>query len=211
MPKTAMAALKTAREALEKPTGLDSLLEKVRLKDRAHIERHLAACEAEGDPRHGQVWRRLACALGTLAPLAIQMVGEGAMQFFVADGKYRMQVFALEDVRDGGIHVYLPDTMAEAQKAGVILPAPRGTSEDEGPREYGLASKKGGSLLVESLSATNTPNPPAHMKNMLGWNRKALRITLPTTASDTQLEATEDLMALAARKWVSSVKPPEEQ
>jgi hypothetical protein len=117
-----------------------------------------------------------------------------------------MQVFALEDVRDGGIHVYLPDTMAEAQKAGVILSAPRGTSEDDGPREYALPGKKGGTLLVESLSATNTPNPPAHMKNMLGWNRKALRITLPTTASDAQIDVTEDLMALAARKWVSSVK-----
>lgn len=206
MPKTAPAAtLKTARAALEKPTGLDSLLEKVRLKDRAHIERHLTACDAEGDPRHGKLWRRMACALGTLAPLAIQMVGEGAMQFFVADGKYRMQAFALEDVRDGAVHVYIPDTLAEAQKMGVIMPSPRDADAD-GPHEFGLPGKKGGTLMIEMLSATNSPNPPAHMKNMLGWNRKALRISLPNAASEAQIEATEDLCALAARKWVAAAK-----
>ncbi len=211
MPKNAAAALKAARSVLQKPTGLDSLLEKVRLKDRAHIERHLTACDAEGDPRHGQVWRRMACSLGTLAPLAIQMVGEGAMQFFVADGKYRMQAFALEDVRDGAVHVYLPDTLAEAQKMGVLLPPPRGaaTTDEEGPREYGLAGKKGGTLLIESLSATNSPNPPAHMKNMLGWNRKALRVSLPNAATDAQIEATEDFCALAAQKWVASAAKTE--
>ena len=84
----------------------------------------------------------MAFALGTLAPLAIQMVGEGAMQFFVADGKYRMQAFALEDVRDGAVHVYIPDTLAEAQKMGVIMPSPRDADAD-GPHEFGLPGKKG--------------------------------------------------------------------
>src|ERR1700712_1080440 len=105
MPKMETATLAGARRALEKRTDLSSFLAKVRLKDRTNIERHLTACDAEGDPRHGVLWRRIACALGTLAPLAIQTIGEHAMQFFVADGKYRMQVFALEDARDGSIHI----------------------------------------------------------------------------------------------------------
>ena len=36
---------------------------------------------------------------------------------------------------------------------------------------------------------------------MLGWNRKALRITLLTTASEGELEAAEKLCALAAKRW----------
>jgi hypothetical protein len=36
---------------------------------------------------------------------------------------------------------------------------------------------------------------------MLGWNRKAMRITLALTPAPAQVEAAEALCALAARSW----------
>jgi hypothetical protein len=153
-------------------------------KDRSNIEKHLAACDAEPDPNHGKLWRRLAVALRRLAPLPVQTVGQHAVQFFIADGKYRMQVFALEDARDGRLIVYLPDILAAAEKAGAPL----------------------GVLKPESLDAANTPNPSPHIKHMLGWNRKAVRLTLPTRASQQQVAAAETLFSIAAGRWANAGK-----
>jgi hypothetical protein len=153
-------------------------------KDRSNIEKHLAACDAEPDPAHGKLWRRLAVALRKLAPMPVQTVGQHAVQFFIADGKYRMQVFALEDNRDGRVMIYLPDIVAQAEKAGAPL----------------------GVLKPELLDAANTPNPSPHVKHMLGWNRKAVRITLLTHASAQQVSAVEKLSALAAERWAKPAK-----
>ena len=153
-------------------------------KDRSNIEKHLAACDAEPDPTHGKLWRRLAVGLRRLAPLPVQTVGQHAVQFFIADGKYRMQVFALEDARDGRLMVYLPDILAEAEKAGAPL----------------------GVLKPEALDAANTPNPSPHIKHMLDWNRKAVRLTLPTRATPQQISAAETLCALAADRWANAGK-----
>ena len=104
--------------------------------------------------------------LHRLAPLPVTTVGQHAVQFFIADGKYRMQVFALEDARDGRLMVYLPDILAKARR-----PGPPGGAQPE------------------SLDSANTPNPSPHIKHMLGWNRKAVRITLPTRATSQQVYA----------------------
>ena len=45
-----------------------------------------------------------------------------------------------------------------------------------------LRMDKAQRLLIEPLDADNTPNPHPWYKNMLGWGRKALRITLPVPA-----------------------------
>ena len=153
-------------------------------KDRSNIEKHLAACDAEPDPAHGKLWRRLAVGLRKLAPMPVQTVGQHAVQFFIADGKYRMQVFALEDGRDGRLMVYLPDVLAAAEKAGAPL----------------------GVLKPEALDSSNTPNPSPHIKHMLGWNRKAARVTLLTHASAQQVSALEKLCVLAAERWAKSAK-----
>lgn len=153
-------------------------------KDRSNVEKHLAACDAEPDPMHGKLWRRLASTMRKLAPLPVQTVGQQAVLFFIADGKYRMQVFALEDARDGRLMIYLPDILAEAEKAGAPLAV----------------------LKPEALDAANTPNPSPHIKHMLGWNRKAVRVTLLTHASAQQVSAAEKLCALAADRWVKTAK-----
>jgi hypothetical protein len=197
MPKNEKTTLEVALKALASTVDYDTLLAKVGQRDRTNIDRHVAACEA--DPHHAKIWRRLICTLNTLAPLAINTIGQQAVQFFVADGKYRMQVFALEDQRDGKLLIYLPDALDTAIRSGVLA-APKRRVDGE-PAQFELGSKKVESLTIELLNATNTPNPAAHVKHMIGWNRKALRVTLTTTATPAQIAAVETLCALAAQKW----------
>src|SRR5947209_11914855 len=96
-----------AQKTLAHPVDIETFLSKLGAKDRANAEKHLAACDAEPDPRHGILWRRLACALKTLAPHATKVNGRESVQFYVPDGKYKMQVFALHDARDGKLYLYL--------------------------------------------------------------------------------------------------------
>ena len=209
---------------------LDTLLAGLAAKDRSNIEKHLAACDAEPSPAHGKLWRRLAVALRKLAPLPVQTAGQHAVQFFIPDGKYRMQVFALEDGNNGQLMIYLPDVLAEAQKSGLLSkrgakapgevaagaegsggaasssssasgPGATTTVGGIGPQEYAIRGGKGVALRLEALDAANTPNPAAHVKNMLGWNRKALRVTLLTVSPTDLIAAAEALCALAAKKW----------
>jgi hypothetical protein len=181
MPKSRSAVIESFKTALAKPIELDVLLSKAGQKDRTNVEKHLALIDADPNSPHARLWRRLMRALATLAPLAIQTVGQQAVQFFIADGKYRMQVFALEDQNDGQILLYVPDVLDDARKLKIV-----GTDGD---------------LPIEQLTAANTPNPSPHYKNMLGWNRKALKISLPVGATSEQVEAAEHLAALAARAW----------
>ena len=209
-----------AAEAAKRDADMETFFTGVGAKDRSSIEKHLAAVDAQPHPAHGQLWRRLAVSLRKLAPMPVQTVGQHAVQFYIADGKYRMQVFALEDARDGRLRIYLPDVSTEAVKAGLltkpVAPAAprRARGVAAGPtdappaavdhgREYGVKGAKGESLRLESLDANNTPNPAPHVKHMLGWNRKALAITLLTNANSDQVAAAEALCALAAKKWVA--------
>ncbi len=201
MPKTQAAALDAARQSVSGPKNIEAFLAKAGARDRVNIERHLAACDAEADPKHGTLWRRLACTLGTLAPQSIQTGGQHSVQFFVADGKYRMQAFALEDPLDGTVFLYAPDVIGDAVKSSLLTE--RNGSAD-GPRVYAVRGSKGETIVLDALTASNTPNPPPHVKHMLGWNRKAIRITLPHNATEAQIAAAEKLCTLAARRWVSA-------
>ena len=50
------------------------------------------------------------------------------------------------------------------------------------------------------LDARNT-TPAPYYKEMLGWNRRALRISLPTDATANQLQAVESLCGMSKSKW----------
>lgn len=198
MAKSTGAVLTAAKKSLDNPRPFDDLLTKLAAKDKANIERHLAFADADSPhPDHGKLWRRLARALGTLAPHAIQTTGQQAIQFFIADGKYKKQVFALEDPRDGRLMIYSPDAVEVAVKSGVVT-APRSGAD---ALQYGIKGAAGQTLQVEALDNANTPNPAAFYKHMLGWNRKAMRITLTLPATPAQVDAAEALCALAAREW----------
>lgn len=196
MPHPAGHALAAARQSLARRVEFGDFLARLSARERLNAEKRVVVLEAEAGPGRATLWRRLVCALATLAPHAAKLVGRQTVQFYVADGKYRMQVFALEDNRDGKLLVYAVDAMDDAIKAQVIKPTPKG-AEDAAAHPI----SNGQALSVESLTNENTPNPSAFYKHMLGWNRKAVRITLPHDATGAQVEAAEQLCAIAAIRW----------
>jgi len=192
---TDQPVLAAARESLARPLRFSEFLAKLSPKDRTSAERRVAALDAEGDAAHAALWQRLACSLMTLAPFAAKLVGKQTLQIYVADGKYRMQVFALEDLQDGNFTVYCPDVLDEAVKFGLLAPAPNAE-----PHDY-VTEVSRAPLRVERLDG-KTLHPAAHIKDLTGWNRKALRITVPPAPSAEQVEAAELLCAIAAQHFV---------
>ncbi len=175
--------------------SFEELIAKLPARERGAVQRHEAVCE-EMDPHHAALWKRIVCRLATLAPHAVRALGQHTLQFFIADGKYRQQVFALDDHRDSKIVIYCPDVMDMALKEGILLPPPDAAS----PRAYGIPGARS-VLYLEQLDSTNTTNPDASFKFMIGWNRRALRTTLLSTATPQQADCAERLWALAARDW----------
>jgi hypothetical protein len=184
-----------ARESLARRLNFDDFLAKLSPKDRASAERRISVLEGEPDQNRARLWRRLACTLMTLAPHAAKLVGRQTLQLYVADGKYRMQVFALEDLQDGNFTIYCPDVLGEVVKAGLVS---RSTHDEA--HAYVVESSDE-PLRIEPLDASSR-NSADHYKDMTGWNRKALRITLPPSASVAQIETAELICAIAAQHFV---------
>jgi hypothetical protein len=83
-------------------------------------------------------------------------------------------------------------------KAGIVAPAGNGSAMHVVPGAAGQ------SVEIDSLTAQNTPNPSPFYKHMLGWNRKAVRITLPVDASEESIKAAERICAISAQRWVAA-------
>lgn len=181
-------------QQLSMDARLELLLAKAGTRDRMVIEKHLTACEADSDPGHATLWRRLLVKLGELVPLPIRVVGSHTVQFFVPDGKYRMQVFALDDSGDRSFTLYMPNVLTKALHEKILIKA--------GDR-YALAAAPSQTLLIQQMDVRISMDPPEFMKHMIGWNRKALKLTLRISDVDTPLiNATEQLCSLAAKQWV---------
>jgi hypothetical protein len=199
--KSATAKSATA-SASRGPADYASFLAQMGVKDRSNVERHLTTCEADpsgNGAAHVSNYRRLLCALAGLAPHAAKTHGQQAVQFYVPDGKYRMQVFALEDQRDGNIAVFCEDVLEAAQKSGLLRGPHEVAEQNNSFRIKGSID----SIHVDQLDG-KTANPAPFYKDMLGWNRRALRITVPATATADQLSAVETLCTMAARKWTAA-------
>ncbi|HLL88777.1 MAG TPA: hypothetical protein VK324_05705 [Tepidisphaeraceae bacterium] len=203
--QTAAAA---AAPSLEPRLAFEDFLALLSAKDRQNAEKHVLAVEAlpEGK-RHATLWKRLATALATLAPHAAKLGPQQSVLFFVPDGPYKMQVFALHDPRDGGISLYCGDMLAEATKQGVLSPAPGAAStaaatatEDAKAsfRPYRVAGTED-VLLVEPFDAT-AGNLPAFSRNLVGWSRRAIHLRIPVEATEPQIQAVEKLCLLTAQK-----------
>lgn len=176
----------------------EALLARLGPRDRQAVERHVAVCEGESDSGHAVLWKRLACLLGGLAPKALQTAGQKAVQFFVADGKYRRQAFALEDPRDGTVAIYAPDVLGAAIASGVLR-GPAGKGADANVYEA-CEEGPGVTLDIQSLTAANSAGAPDYYRHMVGWGRAVLKVTLPTSAGAGQLRAVKALCAMAARQ-----------
>lgn len=186
-----------ARAAIPVRVDFEGFLSKLSAKDRLNAERHLTACDAESDPRHSALWRRVACTLKTFAPHATKLNGRDSIQFYVPDGKYKLQVFAMEDRRDGKLRVYLRNILKEALAEGVLS---AGTKDPIGGNLYKVRGASD-ALVIEELDE-NTPEPGAFFQHMLGWGRKAIRVGLPLAADEAQIAAVESLCFIAARQWL---------
>jgi hypothetical protein len=182
--KTASKTTEKAAKTIEKPKAAEKVIEK--------------APEKVGKPVPVPVsyegFLAKLTAMMSMAPHSAKANGQQSMQFYIQDGKYRMQIFALEDLRDGSIHVYVTDAVDEATKAGVFG---KSKPSDE-PNELRLPGSTD-TLNVERLDG-KVSNPAPFYKDMLGWNRRAAHITLPVMASDAQADAAEKLLVLGAKK-----------
>jgi hypothetical protein len=185
----------------------DGLLLRLGARDRAAVEKHIAVCEAEPTREHATLWKRMACLLCNLAPKALQTAGQRAVQFFAADGKYRRQVFAMEDLRDGVLAVYMIDVLDAARAAGVMRGPIGKTGETMIHPTGDVAAAAAVALTIEALTSANTTAAPDYYRHMVGWNRTVLKVTLPTTATAAQITAAEALCALAGRAGAGPVAP----
>jgi hypothetical protein len=92
-----------------------------------------------------------------------------------------------------------------ARDAGLLRagkqPAGAGGAGAVGERAF-LAAAGGEMLIVDEIADTGGEQRlPEFVRPMLGWGKKALRVTVPAAASEAQIAAVEDLCALAALQW----------
>jgi hypothetical protein len=186
-----MSQIAAHAESADVPAGLEPLVAMASVSDRRKIIKHYELCEAESERGHAEKWKRLAVTLAKLAPKALNTIGSLSMRFYRADGKYRRQLFALEDLRDGKITIYAANVVKKAIAARLVRPPSQADSH--------LFSVRGTDELleVESLATTNA-DPPLY-KDMLGWNRTAMRIAIPSSANEVQLKVAEQLCELSAQ------------
>ena len=192
----------------------ESFLARLGVRDRQTIERHVAACETEATGEHARLWRRLACLLASLASqpgadtrakdgrtsrqFGVQTAGQKAVQFFAPDGKYRRQIFALEDLRDGAIVVYTVDALDAALRAGALRGPIR---KEDGVAVYEVCGCDGNATVtIEPITAANVGSAPDYYRHMVGWNRTALKVSMQITGDEGRLRALNVLYSLAARQ-----------
>ncbi|QOV87948.1 hypothetical protein [Humisphaera borealis] len=154
------------------PKNFNEAFEKVSPKDRANLQKHLDAV-ASMPHAFTDTWKGLLLTLSQHAPHACQTVGTEAVRFFVQDGTYKLQMFALEDKLAEPIRVYLPNVLEASIKAKLI-------SRTAAPNAFTVAGESGEPILIDELDASTTIDAPVHFKFMIGLNRKALRVTFPS-------------------------------
>ena len=63
-----------------------------------------------------------------------------------------------------------------------------------------LANPDDPKLAAKELFGRKTTAAPEYYRHMLGWNRRALKVTLPTTGTPAVIRALETLCVVAARQ-----------
>ena len=176
---------------LNNPLQFSAFLEKLAPKDRPKVEKQMAEFEAAGDMMHVELWKRLACSLLTLSPHQPK-VNKTSIQFYEADGRHKKQLLAMEDPGEGKLVIYCKDVIDHAIQGGLLQ------RDDQAGTEQTLYPVVGSSitLSIERIDGA-VINPQEFFKHLVGWNRKALRITLPINASEPQIVTVERLCAMS--------------
>lgn len=171
--------------------SFDEVIARLAGTGRASVERHLIKCEKNA--QHVLLWKYLVGLLGRLTPVAMPTAGTLAIRFFVPDGKFKMQLFALEDLQNNELGLYCKDVRKAAISENV-LDRPKSSSNI-----YQIVGGQADEWLsIETLTAAGTVSAPEYYKHMLGWNRTAIRIALPMIPTDAQMWAFEEICKLAA-------------
>lgn len=196
--KTTPANSEKVIEAPAVPTDFDAFFARLGDRDRRGVVRHVTQCEAEPTDVHVKLWKRLACFLAALTPHAIQISGACAVQYYIPDGKYRRQIFALEDLRDGIIKIYMRNAPPIALRQKLLT----GKLGAEGSTtQYPIRGAADQTLEIESLTEAGTVEAPDYYRHMLGWRRKAVCVRLPINATAAQVEAVEALCRLVGPEY----------
>jgi hypothetical protein len=187
-------------EAVPVQENYDAFLSRLGQKALAAVEKHAELCEADAGQGYGRWWKRLAGSLGKLAPFAIETAGHQALKFHIPDGKYRVQVFALEDAATGRVVVYLPDIAALAVTNKLVKASTDGHT-------YQIVGDGDVNVDLEVITS-ETKDAPVFVKPMLGWGRRALRTSVSVIGDERQVVAVERLCGLAAEAWAGRAEGP---
>jgi hypothetical protein len=166
-------------------------------KVRTSVEKRLDRTDADAAIGYGRCWKRLALLLFRLAPHAVE-VSDTALRFYILDGKYRRQVFALDDGAPELIQIYLPDVLGAAVERGILDAAADGTFASTG---------HGGAPVAFEVINADSKEIPDFCKAMLGWGRRAVRTGIGPLAEEHQIQVIGRLCELAAENWANLMPP----
>jgi hypothetical protein len=164
---------------------LANFLTKLSARERTAVEKTLAATpETRIAGSFGsELWAKLTIGIMSLGDFTAKLSGKDGLQFFAADGKYRVQVFALQNRTDGGFYVYTKDVLEQAVAKKLVI-----TPTDS--EHYGTFQIKAAATPLDAVRMDpDVPDHSASFRNMMSWNRKAIRIDIPAAATDRQIEA----------------------
>lgn len=188
-PNQLVQIIEQARARLAEPVDVAAALQKLGATGNTALARRIAT-SAETLPDRAKAFERIGTRLVTMAPGRPRTL-QRAVLLYVPDGAYQMQVFAVEDSQDNGLVVCCEDVLDTAVAAEVVAPG-TGTQYKVGDTRL--------TLTIERFDG-KTENPPPYINSMTGWNRRALRITLPPTMQKAQVDATLLICAISAGSW----------
>ncbi len=163
------------------------------VKERAYAEKRSAAME--GDPARQRLWQHLAARLLALAGHSAKVNSTESIQFYAPDGKYRMQIFALQDIVPEYLSIHCRDTLDTLlEKKLLHKPA-------TGSIRYGVRGTTE-TLAVERV-LPQTAEHPAAFRDLLSWNRKCMRIDVGVSSSPALLNALDEMLVIS----LPTVKP----
>lgn len=157
------------------------------VKERSYAEKRSAAMES--DPALRELWQRLAARLLQLAGHSAKVNSKESIQFYAADGKYRMQVFALQDIAPGTLSLHCRDVL-DTLLAKKLIRKP-----EAGKTKYPVPGTNE-SLTIERVLPQAADHPPA-FRDLLSWNRKCMRIDIEVSASPELLAALDKMLVLS--------------